>query len=205
MRTIQFITLALATALSSITYGQDINDQIRASLQAQAELDSSFADRSESPLTESDFKNFTSLPFFPVDTNWIVECTLIRTPDSEPFEMPTSTNRRPVYRVFGELHFTYGDSSLVLNVYQNLDLIKRPGFEDYLFLPFGDETNGNSTYGGGRYLDLRIPEGDTIVVDFNRCYHPLCAYNNRYSCPKIPFENILNVPIKAGVKYEGHH
>lgn len=199
------IAFLFTIAFSSISVGQDINDKIRASLDAQAELDSSFANRSESPLVQEDFERFTGLPFFPVDTNWIQECLLIRTPDSEPFEMPTSTSRRPKYRKFGELHFTYGDSNLVLNVYQNLELMNRPGLEDYLFLPFGDNTNGTSTYGGGRYLDLRIPKGDSVVVDFNRCYHPLCAYNDRYSCPRIPIENILTIPIKAGVKYEGHH
>lgn len=199
------IAFLFTITFSSFSVGQDINDKIRASLDAQAELDSSFANRSESPLVQEDFERFTGLPFFPVDTNWIQECLLIRTPDSEPFEMPTSTSRRPKYRKFGELHFTYGDSNLVLNVYQNLELMNRPGLEDYLFLPFGDNTNGTSTYGGGRYLDLRIPMGDSVVVDFNRCYHPLCAYNDRYSCPRIPIENILTIPIKAGVKYEGHH
>lgn len=183
----------------------DVNDKIRAALNAQAELDSSYANEDESPLTKEDFEVFTGLDFFPVDTNWMVVAQLVRTPDEKPFELATSTTRMAVYRKFGELHFTYGDSALTLSVYQNMRLMARPGFEDYLFLPFGDLTNGSSSYGGGRYMDLRIPDGDTVYLDFNTCYNPYCAYSDRYSCPKVPLNNILNISIKAGVKAFEHH
>ena len=56
----------------------------------------------------------------------------------------------------------------------------KKGFEDYLFLPFLDDTNGDTTYGGGRYIDLRIPEGNTIEIDFNKAYNPYCAYNEKF-------------------------
>ena len=86
--------------------------------------------------------------------------------------------------------------------------MKTPGYEDYLFLPCRDETNGTDTYGGGKYLDLRIPKGKEIVIDFNQSYQPYCAYNAYdYSCPIVPEENLLPVKIEAGVKYEDvyHH
>jgi len=75
----------------------------------------------------------------------------------------------------------------------------QPGWEDYLFLPFLDDTNGNTTYGGGRYVDLRIPKNDTITIDFNTAYSPYCAYNENYSCPIVPRENYLDIKVKAGV------
>jgi uncharacterized protein (DUF1684 family) len=78
--------------------------------------------------------------------------------------------------------------------------MQQEGMEDYLFLPFLDETNGFETYGGGRYLDLRIPVGDTIEIDFNTAYNPFCAYNEKYSCPIVPRENYLQTRIEAGVK-----
>ena len=74
------------------------------------------------------------------------------------------------------------------------------GFKDYLFLPFMDDTNGEQTYAGGRYIDLRIPEGNTLKIDFNKAYNPYCAYNEKYSCPIVPRENYLDVAVKAGVK-----
>ena len=54
-------------------------------------------------------------------------------------------------------------------------------------------------------MDAHIPEGDSMVLDFNRAYNPYCAYNPRYSCPIPPEENDLAVLIKAGVKAFGDH
>ena len=73
-------------------------------------------------------------------------------------------------------------------------------YKDYLFLPFLDDTNGEGSYGGGRYIDLRIPDSDTMIIDFNTAYNPYCAYNDRYSCPIVPRQNYLDVAIEAGVK-----
>ena len=68
------------------------------------------------------------------------------------------------------------------------------------FLPFLDETNGETTYGGGRYIETRIPEGDVLTIDFNKAFNPYCAYNEKYSCPIVPRENYLRIAITAGVK-----
>ena len=78
--------------------------------------------------------------------------------------------------------------------------MKREGYEDYLFLPFLDNTNGVTSYGGGRYIELRISKGDSIEIDFNSAYNPYCAYNEKYSCPIVPRENYLDIEVKAGVK-----
>ena len=69
-----------------------------------------------------------------------------------------------------------------------------------MFLPFSDLTSGNETYGGGRYIDLEIPKGKTITIDFNQAYNPYCAYNPKYSCPIVPAENELLTNVNAGVK-----
>ena len=83
-----------------------------------------------------------------------------------------------------------------------MDGLKRPGLEDYLFVPFTDLTNGHDSYGGGRYLDLRIPPKGvtTMQLDFNRAYNPSCAYNRGYSCPVPPAENRLAATIPVGVR-----
>ena len=114
--------------------------------------------------------------------------------------MKTTTSRLPVYVKYGEITFTLKGKPHKLNVYQNQDLVKKEGYENYLFLPFLDDTNGDTTYGGGRYIDTRQPEGNTMIVDFNTAYNPYCAYNERYSCPIVPRENYLETKIKAGVK-----
>ena len=84
-------------------------------------------------------------------------------------------------------------------------MFDKEGYEDYLFLPFLDNTNGEESYGGGRYVEARIPEGDTIIIDFNKAYNPYCAYNEKYSCPIVPRQNYLPIEVKAGVKAFGKH
>ena len=70
-----------------------------------------------------------------------------------------------------------------------------------LFLAFADETSANETYGAGRYLDLKkVPAATSIELDFNLAYNPYCAYNDSYSCPFPPAENILRIAIRAGEK-----
>jgi uncharacterized protein len=166
----------------------------------RVELNEHYGNKEESPLDKKDLKKFKALPFFEINANYRVEAVWIRTPEEVPFEMPTSTERKPLYVKYGEIHFTIEGIACVLNVYQNLNLVSKEGYEDYLFLPFKDFTNGEETYGGGRYLDIRIPAADLLVVDFNKAYNPYCAYSHRFSCPLVPDENQLQLPILAGVK-----
>jgi uncharacterized protein (DUF1684 family) len=71
---------------------------------------------------------------------------------------------------------------------------------EYLFCPFKDKTNGNQTYGSGRFLDFEEKDLENMVLDFNYAYNPYCAYNSNYSCPIPPFENHLDVEVLAGEK-----
>jgi uncharacterized protein (DUF1684 family) len=70
-----------------------------------------------------------------------------------------------------------------------------------LFLAFADATSGIETYGAGRYLDVKkVPAATSIELDFNLAYNPYCAYNENFSCPFPPKENVLKVAILAGEK-----
>ncbi|TRX27804.1 DUF1684 domain-containing protein [Flavobacterium franklandianum] len=166
----------------------------------QKELNSEYADAKTSPLTVEDLAIFKSLDFYPISEKFFVTAIFVRTENEKPFEMKTSTDRKPMYVKFGEAHFEMNGKSLQLNIYQNIELSKKEEYKDYLFLPFSDLTCGKESYIGGKYIDMKTPKGDTIVIDFNTSYNPLCAYNHKYSCPKVPLENDLNIEIKAGVK-----
>lgn len=166
----------------------------------QDNLNLEYADKEKSPLTDEDFKTFKSLDFYPINDKFIIEAKFIRTKKEKVFKMKTSTSRLPEYKKYGELLFTIDGVDCKLNIYQNIDLNKKPGFDDYLFLPFSDLTSGKETYIGGRYVDLRIQKGSTWKIDFNKSYNPYCAYNHEYSCPIVPLENDLNVSILVGVK-----
>jgi uncharacterized protein (DUF1684 family) len=169
-------------------------------IQFQKNMNEHYADSAKSPLKKKDVAVFTALDFFPINEKYYVQAKFIRTKKEKPFEMKTTTSRKPVYVKYGELHFEIDGISCQLNVYQNIEFSKKPGYKNSLFLPFTDYTSGVESYGGGRYINLEIQKGKDWVIDFNQAYNPYCAYNEVYSCPIVPKENDLKVEIKAGVK-----
>lgn len=182
-----------------IAYGQQKFEKDSV-IQFQKGMNEHYADTASSPLKKSDLKHFKALDFFEIDENYFVNAKFIRTKKEKPFDMPTTTSRKPKYVKYGELYFTIDGVACKLNVYQNIELIKQPKYKNSLFLPFTDLTSGVESYGGGRYINIEIQEGLNWVIDFNQCYNPYCAYNEGYSCPLTPAENDLKVAVKAGVK-----
>lgn len=168
----------------------------------QREQNEKFRDPDQSPLGPRALSVFQGHDFFPIDLDYRVEAQLIVTEGTPFFDMKTTTSRVATERVYGFVAFTLKGKDFRLPVYQSKDLMGMPEYADYLFFPFTDLTNGNQTYGGGRYLDLRIPkEGDRITIDFNKAYNPYCAYSPRFSCPIVPAENDMGIEILAGVMY----
>lgn len=194
----------LIVLISTLSCAQE-KQPVLGATEFQRELNAEYKDATTSPLKDKDRKAFKGLDFFKFDSIFIVQATLKRTPDTEWFDMKTTTSRVSPQRIFGVLTFDMNGETYQLNVYQGKDIMQREGLEDYLFLPFLDDTNGEESYGGGRYIDLRIPEGDTIEIDFNKAYNPYCAYNDKYSCPIVPRENYLPLSIRAGVKAFDKH
>ncbi|MBW4361544.1 DUF1684 domain-containing protein [Flavobacterium taihuense] len=166
----------------------------------QKDLNAEYADAKTSPLLPEDLAHFKSLDFYPINEKAFAFAQFIRTEDEKPFEMPTSTARKPLYVKYGEARFQLEGREFKLNIYRNIELSKKEEYKDYMFLPFSDLTSGKESYIGGKYIDLKIPSGNTIIIDFNLSYNPYCAYSHKYSCPKVPLENDLAIEIKAGVK-----
>ena len=191
---ILFISLGIQLGLAQE------NTSKTTSLDFQNELNKEFSTRETSPLTKEDFKDFKGLDFYPISEKFIVTAKFKKLKNQKEFEMKTSTSRTPKYLKYGLLTFKIDGKKHQLFVYQNIELTKVKGNEKDLFLPFSDKTSGNDTYIGGRYIDLKIPEGDAVIIDFNTAYNPYCAYNHLYSCPLVPMENDLSVEILAGVK-----
>ena len=169
-------------------------------VQFQDTINKQFATAAESPLMEEDFKVFKQLDFYPINGKFAVQAQFVRTKKEKKFKMKTTGTRTPEYVKYGEYHFEIEGKKMRLNVYQNIDLIKKDGYKDYLFLPFSDLTCGKDSYIGGRYIDMRIPKSNTVLIDFNKAYNPYCAYSYKYSCPIVPLENDLDIEILAGVK-----
>ncbi len=175
-------------------------DAIQDILQFQRELNEEFKNPETSPLPDRYRKDFESLDFFIPDTTYIIKAKFVRTPEALPFDMPTTTGRKSIEVVYGIAHFALNGKKHQLEIYQNQELMLEEKYRDYLFLPFTDLTNDEETYGGGRYVDLSIPNTDFIMIDFNKAYNPYCTYNKKYSCPIVPEVNDLTTRILAGVK-----
>lgn len=182
-------------------------DELISEIEAyQINLNEKFLNPETTILDKDTFRHFMGLEFYPIDLKYRVEANFVRTPDEKPFLMPTTTERLPEYVKYGEAHFEVDGKSLKLMLYKSTDSWGDPEkYGDHLFLPFTDLTSGDGSYGGGRFIDLIIPNGDIIIIDFNTSYNPYCAYNSKYSCPIPPRENDLLIRIEAGVMAFGKH
>ncbi len=143
-----------------------------------------------------------ALRFYKANPKFAVPAIFHRVQDTIGFDMQTHSGVIKKYYVYGELHFTMAKQTQTLLLYQSKSLMANPEYEDYLFLPFTDNTNYKSTFGGGRYIDLKIKDvaDGTLTLDFNRAYNPYCAFKGGYNCPIPPAENKLSLYIKAGEK-----
>lgn len=154
----------------------------------------------DSPIPAKERKRFKGLKYFPVDPAYCVRAVFTKTETPDLFRMRTTTARQPEYRKYGEIRFRLAGAEYKLDVFQSPEISGKEGYEDYLFIPFTDLTNGGSTYEIGRYLEMRIPAGNDVVIDFNLAYNPYCSYNKAYSCPIPPEANTLSLHVTAGEK-----
>ncbi len=205
MKNLTFILVAILVFTSCKTKQTPEQKLIDAAKEVQHKLNLEYADKEKSPLTDADFKKFRSLNFYPVTAKYIVKARFVRNENPVPFELETTTDRRPMYQKYGTLFFELDGVKCELPVYQNMESLK-PGakYKNHIFAPFTDLTTGGESYGGGRYVDLELPFSSEVLLDFNRAYNPYCAYNHNYSCAIPPEENNLPVAIKAGVKAYVH-
>jgi len=183
-------------SISQLSYEQELAEF---RMQAQKE----FSDPEETILSEEELLEFQGLDFYPANEFFKVEVKFKHLKNGKVIGFKTSTERIAKYRPYGVLKFKINGERCRLTVFEPASPIK--GYEDHLFLPFTDATNGLETYGGGRYLDLTKSEIEKrFILDFNYCYNPYCAYSSKYSCPAPPEMNRLEVEIKAGVKGGRH-
>ncbi|WP_196885503.1 DUF1684 domain-containing protein [Aureivirga sp. CE67] len=160
----------------------------------------SFSDKTTSPLKPEDLRDFKTLDFFPIDSNYRVKAEFKRVKNAPFMEMETNTNSKVLYKVYGTATFELDGKKHTLNLYQNQKMDFTGEFNDRLFIPFHDTTNGKETYEGGRYMEVDVPNKKTLIIDFNKAFNPYCVYNDKYVCPVVPPVNTLDIPIDAGVK-----
>lgn len=141
-------------------------------------------------------KNFKGIANYPLDQNMVVEGTFIPTPGRK-LNITLATGQPYVSESPGKVVFT-------LNGVEHS--LEATGSLKNLFFVFGDETNNEETYGGGRFLEAKGPDANNkVVLDFNRAYNPPCAFTPYATCPLPTKENKLPRPILAGEKYSDTH
>lgn len=197
--------LVIVGLLAACTSGpQPIDDTSndQAILAWRADKDAMFKSRPESPLLPEDRATFTGLAYFPINSMYRMPSRLDEDrSNTTVIELSTSAEEKRRMQRVGSLRFTFNGKPLALTAFadEGTTVITR------LFVPFGDLTSGDTTYGGGRYLDLeRTPTG-LYDIDFNRAYHPYCVYNIAYVCPVPPRENRLDVAILSGEKLPANY
>ena len=161
------------------------------------------------PRAPLDSARLFGLRYFAYNDSFDLTAVFRPSEDTSLISFPTSDGKARDYRTYGQLLFHVGDSTYSLDVFELPGLERHPIYFDHLFLPFFDLSNGESTYGGGRYLDLKRSDfvAGNFALDFNKAYNPWCAYATGYSCPVPPLSNALPIAIHAGeaayVKQDG--
>lgn len=164
-------------------------------LEYRREKDAAFRNEADSPIPSHERHAFRGLKYYDPNTAYYVPTKLVPPEDPKDVVMPTSDGDERTYEVAGTFEFGVAANKGMLTVY------RQDATDDSLFIPFKDTTAPKETYGAGRYLDLpRVPPNSILFLDFNYAYNPYCAYNDEFSCPFPPRENLLAFPIRGGEK-----
>jgi uncharacterized protein len=202
MKTTNIILLIILIVAIVIIYNLFTGTTVNPSYIASIEEDRKGTDRfmrtsDQSPFAKNS-KEFKGLKYFPTDSKYKIIADLTPITDKKMIVLGTSDGKeqRLIEYAFAEFKLDGVKNKLLI-----LESMEMGPTRGTLFLAFGDETSGDETYGGGRYLDIKkVPGSTTITLDFNKAYNPYCAYNDTYSCPLPPPDNMLQVSIKAGEK-----
>jgi len=155
--------------------------------------DKFFKESPHSPLTPQQKETFQELTYFPADEKYSFKVNLKQFSQQDTIDIMTSKGQVQKYIRYGHIEFEIDSETYMLTVF------KQPN-SDYFFVPFKDKTTGNETYSAGRYVEIEKESENNYELDFNTAYNPFCAYNDNWVCPLTPFENTLDVEIKAGEK-----
>jgi len=200
-----FLVLLLSVfLLAACTVGKNVaNGPGKEAAVAQAKLNATYLDPERSILPAEKLVRLEEaggLSFYPISGAYRVVADFRRYTEPEVVKFKTSSTRMVEYAVFGLATFELKGETHRLTLYKSTRANLPPEYRNAMFLPFRDLTSGKDTYGGGRYLDIQIPVGDELVIDFNQAYHPYCAYTDGYSCPVVPAVNHLKTEIMAGIR-----
>lgn len=144
---------------------------------------------------------FEHLLYFAPDPAYAVTARLVKFPEQREVKIITTRKLEKTFYRYARVRFQLQGRDLELTALKSS--LEGPDSKD-LFIPFKDDTNGRESYEVGRFIDAAEPAGEEFILDFNRCYNPLCNYSPAYNCPLPPLENFLDVAVPAGEKTYPH-
>ena len=134
-------------------------------------------------------KAFKGFEWFPINPDFVFDgqFTYYDQPKEEIVKAEVDGQRSTSF--IGKVVFEYQGETHDLDVGQNG------------FTMVSDITTGETTYGGGRYMYLGLPERDgELRLDFNTLYNPPCAFSEFTTCIYPPRQNHLPFEVPAGEK-----
>ncbi|MGD8427869.1 MAG: DUF1684 domain-containing protein [Balneolaceae bacterium] len=141
------------------------------------------------------FTSFHGIDRFPVSLKWRVKATFNRFEEPKTISIPDVMGEVFQDSLYGTLNFTIDGKQY------SLAPLGSPDKDDEFFIIVGDKTNGDSTYGGGRFIYSPTPDQNGITyIDFNKAYNPPCVFTDFATCPLPPSQNRLPIKITAGEK-----
>ncbi len=196
MKKIFWIIIPVLLVLALFPFFKGDDDSFRKNFENEIESRKRFLQfNDESPFKEFDIP-YKAPEYFDYDSKFRVQAKIERIEKRELVVLQNSQGNPEKYLKHSKLIFSLDGKT------HELIVLKPFGFGamDVFFLAFADETSNESTYGGGRYIDVQIGKSNKLTLDFNYAYNPYCAYVPEYECPLPPEENILPIKILAGEK-----
>lgn len=138
-------------------------------------------------------RNFERIEVFPYDPAWVLEASYTPVPGARrvAFEHIRDNGGTRDLVVPGDISLTVDGHDYTLSAFDD---------DGTLLLVFGDPTNGESTYGAGRFLFVTHTGEGRVRLDFNRAFVPPCGFSDQYNCPMPPRQNRFHLPVRAGEK-----
>jgi hypothetical protein len=158
--------------------------------------DEIFRTHAQSPVPEGRRANFGGMAFYPYDPSWRLDAVIEPASEADG-PLPSAPDAR--FRRIGTAVAERG------GVQVRLPVLWLDAYGGGVFMPFRDGTNGDGTYGGGRYLldqakgaDLGLTDAGRLILDFNYAYHPSCAHDPQWACPLAPADARVDARVEAG-------
>ena len=167
------------------------DDSIHAQIEALRAAKDSLIKSEDSPLLPAQRTRFEQLAYYPIDLSYRLRGELHIYGRQRIVEIPNTDGTTTELERFGRFVAAFGEKNFWLEVYRSPQTGEAEVF-------FKDLTNGQTTYGGGRYARLAREDDGMYVIDFNNAYNPYCAYNPAYICPLPPQQNYLDFAVEAG-------